>query len=78
LVLVLWIALTALLGARYFREQKRWTASRLGMTLTLVESMTGHRTRLAQEPREQWHLAEDQQLEGYQAVSRAADRQAAI
>ena len=78
LVLVLWIALTVLLGARYFREQKRWTASRLGMTLTLVESMTGHRTRLAQEPREQWHLAEDQQLEGYQAVSRAADRQAAI
>jgi ATP-binding cassette subfamily B protein len=48
------------------------------MTLTLVESMTGHRTRLAQEPREQWHLAEDQQLEGYQEVSRAADRQAAI
>jgi ATP-binding cassette, subfamily B, bacterial len=78
LVLVLWIALTALLGVRYFREQKQWTASRLGMTLTLVESMTGHRTRLAQEPREQWHLAEDQQLEGYQAISRAADRQAAM
>jgi ATP-binding cassette subfamily B protein len=78
LVFVLWIALTVLLGVRYFREQKRWTASRLAMTLTLVESMTGHRTRLAQEPREQWHLAEDQQLEGYQAVSRAADRQAAI
>jgi ATP-binding cassette subfamily B protein len=78
LVLVLWIALTALFGVRYFREQKQWTASRLGMTLTLVESMTGHRTRLAQEPREQWHLAEDQQLEGYQAISRAADRQAAM
>jgi ATP-binding cassette subfamily B protein len=78
LVLVLWIALTSLFGVRYFREQKRWTASRLGMTLTLVESMTGHRTRLAQEPREQWHLAEDQQLEGYQAISRAADRQAAM
>ena len=78
LVLLLWIALTALFGVRYFREQKQWTASRLGMTLTLVESMTGHRTRLAQEPREQWHLAEDQQLEGYQAISRAADRQAAM
>jgi ATP-binding cassette, subfamily B, bacterial len=77
-VLILWIALTALLGVRYFREQKRWTESRLGMTLTLVESMTGHRTRLAQEPREQWHLAEDQQLESYQSISRAADRQAAI
>ena len=78
LVLALWIALSALLGLRYFRAQREWTSSRLGMTLTLVESMTGHRTRLAQEPREQWHVAEDQQLERYQAVSRAADRQAAI
>ena len=77
-LLVLWIALTCLLGVRYFREQSRWTASRLGMTLTLVESMTGHRTRLAQEPREQWHPAEDQQLENYQALSRAADRKATV
>lgn len=77
-LLLLWIALAGLLGVRYFRDQSRWAASRLGMTLTLVESMTGHRTRLAQEPREQWHLAEDQQLEHYQAVSRAADRKAAV
>lgn len=77
-ILLLWIALAALLGVRYFRDQSRWTASRLAMTLTLVESMTGHRTRLAQEPREQWHVAEDQQLEQYQAVSRAADRKAVV
>jgi ATP-binding cassette subfamily B protein len=78
LLLLLWIALTTLLAIRYFHAQRRWTASRLAMTLTLVESMTGHRTRLAQEPREQWHIAEDQQLEHYQAISRAADRHAAI
>ncbi len=77
-LLLLWIALAGLLGVRYFRDQSRWTASRLAMTLTLVESMTGHRTRLAQEPREQWHVTEDQQLEHYQAVSRAADRKAAV
>ena len=77
-LLALWIALTCLLGVRYFREQSRWTASRLGMTLTLVEGMTGHRTRLAQEPREQWHTAEDQQLENYQSLSRAADRKATL
>ena len=77
-LLAVWIALTAVLGVRYFKNQRRWTASRLGMTLTLVESMTGHRTRLAQEPREQWHVAEDQQLESYQTVSCSADRKAAI
>ncbi len=78
LLLGLWIGFTALLGLRYFRQQRRWTDARLNMTLALVESMTGHRTRLAQEPREQWHLAEDQQLENYQAISRAADRKAAV
>ncbi len=78
LLLFLWIALATLLSARYFSEQRRWTASRLAMTLTLVESMTGHRTRLAQEPREQWHVAEDQQLENYQAISRAADSKAVV
>jgi len=77
-LLLLWVALAALLGIRYYRDQRSWAASRLGMTLTLVESMTGHRTRLAQEPREQWHVAEDQQLEQYQAVSRAADRKAVV
>jgi ATP-binding cassette subfamily B protein len=78
LLLVLWIAFATLLSHGYFREQRRWTDARLAMTLSLVESMTGHRTRLVQEPREQWHLDEDRQLESYQAISRAADRKAAV
>lgn len=35
------------------------------MTHRLVERLVGHRTRLAQEPREIWHLAEDRELEAY-------------
>jgi ATP-binding cassette subfamily B protein len=78
LLLVLWVALATLLGIRYFQQQRRWTASRLAMTHDLLERMVGHRTRLVQEPREQWHRAEDQQLEHYQAISRDVDRKAAL
>ena len=76
LLLVLWICLATLLGVRYFQQQRRWTAARLTMTHDLVERMVGHRTRLAQEPREQWHRSEDQQLEHYQEISRGVDRKA--
>jgi len=78
LLLVLWAALATFLGIGYFQEQRRWTASRLAMTHDLVERMVGHRTRLAQEPREEWHRSEDQQLEDYQKVSRAVDRNAVM
>jgi ATP-binding cassette subfamily B protein len=40
--------------------------------------MVGHRTRIAQESREQWHEGEDQSLERYLAESRAMDRVATI
>ncbi len=76
LLLILWVALAALLGLRYFQQQRRWTGARLTMTHDLVERMVGHRTRLAQEPREQWHRSEDQQLEHYQEISREVDRKA--
>jgi len=78
LLLLLWIALAAVLGWRYFQEERRWTDSRIGMTHDLVESMVGHRTRLAQEPREHWHDSEDQGLERYQGVSQAMDRRGAM
>jgi ATP-binding cassette subfamily B protein len=51
-----------------------WTVTRLEMTQDLVERMVGHRTRLAQEPREQWHDAEDEQLARYSARSQQLDR----
>ena len=78
LLLLLWLAMAASLGYRYFREQRRWTDARVEMTHDLVERMIGHNTRLVQERREHWHDSEDQELEGYQEVSRAVDRRGAI
>ena len=78
LLLVLWVGMAACLGWRYFHEERRWTDSRVSMTHDLVERMVGHRTRLAQEPREHWHDTEDQGLERYQGVSQAVDRRAAV
>ena len=73
LLLVVWAGFAILLGRRYYRDESRWAESRLWMTHDLVERMVGHRTRLAQEPREHWHDAEDRALDGYQEVSRRVD-----
>ena len=78
LLLALWMAIVGVLGWRYFQEERRWTDARISMTHDLVERMVGHRTRLAQEPREHWHDSEDQGLERYQNVSQAVDRRGAL
>jgi len=78
LLLVLWVVMAGFLGWRYFQEERRWTEARVSMTHDLVERMVGHRTRLAQEPREHWHDSEDQGLERYQTVSQAVDRRGAL
>ena len=74
LLLVGWVLLTFLLGAQYYRKSLRWTEWRLDMTHELVERMVGHRTRLAQEPRDQWHRGEDEAIERYLDLSRDLDR----
>jgi ATP-binding cassette subfamily B protein len=66
-----------LLGLRYWRGKGRWTEDRLTMTNELVERMIGHRTRLGQQPREDWNEGEDQALARYLGVSRKLDRRAA-
>jgi ATP-binding cassette subfamily B protein len=63
-----------LLALRYYRRWRRWTAQRLDMTHGLVEKMTGHRTRLAQEARAHWNEGEDQALAQYLRVSLGLDR----
>ena len=68
-----WVALALLLNWWSFSYRQRWTEARLGLTHDLVERMVGHRTRLAQEPREHWHDGEDQALERYFALSRETD-----
>jgi ABC-type multidrug transport system fused ATPase/permease subunit len=77
-LLPVWFALTLLMGVRYFRQRQRWTEARLSMTNDLTERMVGHRTRLAQEARQNWHDGEDEELERYLEMSRKMDGAAAL
>jgi ATP-binding cassette subfamily B protein len=78
ILLPAWVALTLLMGARYFRQRRRWTKSRLSMTNDLTERMVGHRTRLAQEARQHWHDGEDEELERYLEMSKRMDSAATL
>jgi ATP-binding cassette subfamily B protein len=72
--LLLVLCAVSALSALWLRRYRTWTAERLAMTHDLVENMIGHRTRLAQQPPEQWHTQEDSALAKYAAHSRALDR----
>jgi ATP-binding cassette, subfamily B, bacterial len=74
LLLVGWILLTASLAYGCYRRRQVWSAERLKMTHDLIESMTGYRTRIAQEPQKHWHDSEDKALERYLEISRRVDR----
>jgi ATP-binding cassette subfamily B protein len=73
-LLLLWLLISAALAWSYFRRNRDWTGVRLAMTHDLVESMAGHRTRLAQLPADRWHVGEDEALVEYLRSSRAMDR----
>jgi ATP-binding cassette subfamily B protein len=72
-LLTLWFALAAAIAWRYFERNRDWTSVRLDMTHDLVESMAGHRTRLAQLAPDRWHDGEDEALELYLKASKAMD-----
>jgi ATP-binding cassette subfamily B protein len=74
--LLIWAGGSAYLAWRYYLSRRDWTAQRLDITHDLVEQMVGHRTRLAQQPPERWHEAEDQFLPGYVEFSQRMDRAA--
>lgn len=76
--LIAWIVFSAFTARAYFHRLRAWTDARLAMTHDLVESMVGHRTRLAQQSADNWHGEEDEALEKYLTESRAVDRYAAI
>ncbi len=73
LLLVVWMGLIVSLGLVYHRRRRTWTGARLDATQELVERMTGHRTRLAQQPPESWHDGEDEPLANYEHQSRRMD-----
>ena len=73
-LLLIWTGLALLTGWNYLDKRRHWMERRMSITNDLVESMVGHRTRLAQEPREHWHDAEDRSLEHYFRSSKHMDR----
>jgi ATP-binding cassette subfamily B protein len=72
-LLLAWMAVAGAVAWQYFRRDRIWTDVRLAMTHDLVESMVGHRTRLAQLPPDRWHEGEDESLDGYLKASKAMD-----
>ena len=77
-LLLLWTTVALLIGWTYLNKRRHWMEQRMSITNDLVESMVGHRTRLAQEPREHWHDAEDRSLEHYFGSSKHMDRSAVL
>jgi ATP-binding cassette subfamily B protein len=77
LLLAGWLLVTLLAAWLYLRRRERWTQQRLEMTHDLVERMNGHRTRLAQEPRDRWHETEDEAIDHYAILSKEMDGAAA-
>jgi ATP-binding cassette, subfamily B, bacterial len=78
ILLGVWIALTVLLGWMYYRRRRDWTTARVNLTSDTSERMIGHRTRIAQQPAENWHRGEDGSLAGYVERSRKVDQLAAV
>jgi ATP-binding cassette subfamily B protein len=76
-LLFLWLLVAAWIAWGYFQRNRDWTDVRLRMTHDLVESMAGHRTRLAQLAADRWHDGEDEALEGYLKSSQAMDQSTA-
>lgn len=73
LLLGLWALLAVGLVVRHARRLRAWTDRRLALTQHLVEAMVGHRTRLAQETPERWHLDDDRRLIDLLAAQRELD-----
>jgi ATP-binding cassette subfamily B protein len=72
-LLVAWLGVVALMTAQYVSRRRAWTVARLELTGRLEENMTGHRTRVAQQPPALWHEQEDRDLAGYENLSRRLD-----
>ncbi len=78
LLLLTMLALAGWLSLGYVRRREGWTEIRLVLTNNLVESMVGHRTRIAQEGWEHLHEGEDRELDRYFEESRKLDGTAVL
>jgi ATP-binding cassette subfamily B protein len=73
-LLGVWTAMSLVLAARQFARSRAFAQARRALTDDLVERMVGHRTRIAQEPPDLWHVEEDRRLSEYLARARGLDR----
>ena len=76
-LLIVWVALSLGLVAHNARLRADWTLQRLTLTNGLVENMTAHRTRVAQQAPGHWHVGEDADLDRYLQASQRLDASAA-
>ena len=72
------VALATWLTVLNVRRREAWTDARIGLTNDLVERLVGHRTTLAQEPRDQAASETDQSLERYLDPSTRLDRSTVV
>ena len=77
LLLGLWCVPVVALGWSVHRRRAAWTDARLHTSNRLTEKMVGYRTRLAQQPRSQWHVEEDGQLASLVELACALDQRTA-
>ncbi len=77
LLLAGWAGLSLILTAHNLRRRFAWTKLRLRLTHQLVEKMSAHRTRLAQQAPSEWHRNEDRETHQYADVSEMLDRSTA-
>lgn len=76
-LLVVWVAVAMVVARCYLRRRSVWTDARAELTGGLVEQMTGHRTRLAQEGPSLYDTsAEEATIGDYDEVATAMDRPA--
>lgn len=78
LLLALFVVATGALGWRFYRRMRLWSKARLDMTNDLIESMVGHRTRLAQDRAERREAQEDAAMQAYLGRSAAMDKAALV
>lgn len=69
----LWLVAFALTTRSLYKLRSGWTRERLQITQSMTDALLGHRTRLAQLPRERHHLLEDHELARYCQTSSRLD-----
>jgi ATP-binding cassette subfamily B protein len=76
-LMIVWVGLSLGLIAHNARLRADWTLQRLAFNNRLIENMTAHRTRGAQQAPAHWHRGEDADLDRYLQNSRSLDSSAA-